>query len=294
MSEVTYRKAQARDLPEAVMVYVTARNQMLSRHNLTVPPDDTEAAQLGLQHILRTGHFEVAEQEERLVGVSYAIVRDGIWFLSGFWVRPAAQRQGIGGPLLRRVQRAGVAAGARTFCVWSSIDATAMATYMKLGMLPGTQILNLAVDGARVTLPPVSGGYETRPLEPKQAAAIDQVVRGTPRLVDHRWWASLADRTGRLVLRGGRPCGYYYALHSGDVLPAAWLDHADAEVVLGLACREGLDRAGRTSLRLPGYNHAGIRFALGAGMQLRGFSHFLTSGPFGRLGQYAASGPLLF
>jgi len=293
VSEVTYRKAQARDLPEAVTVYVTARNQMLGRHNLTVPPDDLEAATVSQQHILRTGHFEVAELDGRLIGVCYAIVRDAIWFLSGFWVLPEAQRQNVGGPLLRRVHTAGAAQGAEVFCVWSSVDATAMASYMKLGMLPGTQILNFAVDGARVTLPPPPDGYGTRPLEPRDAAAIDKVVRGTPRLVDHRWWASLQDRHGRLVLRAGRPCGYFYALENGDVLPAAWLDPADAQAVLGLACREGLEEAGRTSLRLLGYSHTAIGFALGAGMQLRGFSHFLTSRTFGKLGQYATSGPFL-
>ncbi|HEY3368807.1 MAG TPA: GNAT family N-acetyltransferase [Symbiobacteriaceae bacterium] len=294
MEAATYRSAREDDLYAAARIHAVARNDMLTRNGRTTPPDDLEGDAKNFRHVLHTGIFEVAEQDGRVAAVCNAVVRDGIWFLSSFWVLPELQNQHIGGPLLRRVWRLGEAAGARIFCVWASVDNTAMATYFKLGMLPGTQLLNFAGDAGKLVLPETPGQYKTRPLAVAEAAAIDRAIRGTPRAVDHRFWLADETRQGRLVLKDGDPCGYYYTTPQGAVLPAAWLDPADGEAVLSLACRDGVARGGAAALRLPGYNHLGIGFALRAGMTLRGFSHFLTTASFGRLDQYAASGPLLF
>lgn len=294
VGEVLYRAARPEDLPEAVRVYVTTRDHMLVRNNLGVSQEDPAVAQAGFQHVLDTGIFDVAEADGRLSAVCHAVVRDGIWFLSGFWVLPELQKQKIGGPLLRRVWAMGEAQAAKVFCVWSSVDATAMATYMKLGMLPGTQLLKFSGYGSRLALPEVPQGNEMRPLEPADAMPIDQEVRATAREEDHKFWAGQPFRHGRLVLHHGRPCGYYYVLDSGEVAPAAWVDSADGEAVLTLACRDALERSGKASLKFVGSNHQAIRFALASGFQLGGYSHFLTTGPFGKLEQYVVSGPLLF
>ncbi len=47
-------------------------------------------------------------------------------------------------------------------------------------------------------------------------------------------------------------------------------------------------------LRALGANHVSIRFALGAGLRLAGYSHLLTTAPFGTLERYVPSGPTLF
>ena len=294
MDGVLYRAAGAEDIPEAAKVYVVARNDMLTRNRLTAPDGDPAAAEAELRHILQNGIFQVAEVGGRLAAVCYAIVRGGIWFLSGFWVLPEMQGQKVGGPLLRRVWEAGRSAGAGVFCVWSSVDTTAMASYMKLGMLPGTQILRFSGPAGSLALPDVPAAYETQPLTMADAAAIDQLVRGAARKVDHQFWAAETERHGTLVLHRGKSAGYYYVLDSGEVAPAAWLEPADGAAVLTLACREGIARAGRTGLKCVGSNHQAIQFALASGMRLDGFSHFLTSGAFGKLEQYVTSGPLLF
>ncbi|HVG29529.1 MAG TPA: hypothetical protein VM864_07500 [Pyrinomonadaceae bacterium] len=69
---------------------------------------------------------------------------------------------------------------------------------------------------------------------------------------------------------------------------------ADAEAVLALARRESSGLAETIYLRVPGVNHAAIRFALGRGLRLASFSHFFTSAPFGRPEQCLPSGPTLF
>src|SRR5204862_5005525 len=95
-------------------------------------------------HIARTGIFQVAEIEGRIGAVCHASVREAVWFLSGFWVRPGLQKQGLGGPLLARVHEAGRAAGARTFFTWSTPDITAIASYLRRGLVPGYPILVFA------------------------------------------------------------------------------------------------------------------------------------------------------
>lgn len=294
MKNVLYRPARAEDIPEAVEIHRITRNEMLTRHNLNVPHHDAEDQAAGFTHVLNTGIFRVAEVGGRLAAVCHAVVRDGIWFLSSYWVLPELQRQGIGGPLLRSVWAEGERQGARVFCVWASVDPTAMANYMKLGMLPGTQLLKFGGEATTLHLPEAPEGYEVRPLEPEAGAAIDREVRATPRRMDHEYWARRPALHGSVVLRNGKPCGYYYVGDRGDVAPAAWLDTPDGDAVLTLACREAAERGSSASLRFAGYNHQAALFALGAGFAFTGFSHFLTTDRFGKLEQYVASGPLLF
>jgi GNAT superfamily N-acetyltransferase len=290
MSTIHYRAATQLDLTDVIAVYLTARNDMVARSGQT-PPSDTLADNLAnYQHVLDTGLVWVAIVDGALVGVAAAVVRDSLWFLSGFWVLPHLQKQRIGGPLLRHVWAAGQEQGATTAFVWSSSDLTAMAAYMRLGMLPGCQILTFRGDAGALSLPGRPPGYETRPLSPDGASQIDQVVRGTARLVDHQFWSQ---GVGQLVLYQGKICGYYY-VDGGAVATAAWLDPAHGEAVLTLACQDGLERSGKLLLRLPGINHTAIRFALAHGFKLQQFSHLLTTAPFGRLDQYAASGTFLF
>ena len=85
------------------------------------------------------------------MAICHAIVRGPLWFLSGFWTRPDRQKTGIGGRLLREVWDGGRARGASTFFTWSSIDLTAMASYLRRGMLPGYQILSFVGEPSRAT-----------------------------------------------------------------------------------------------------------------------------------------------
>jgi ribosomal protein S18 acetylase RimI-like enzyme len=290
MSTIHYRAATQLDLTDVVTVYLTARNEMIARSGLTPPSDTLPDDLANYQHLLDTGLVWVAIVDGQLAGVAAAVVREKLWFLSGFWVLPHLQKQRIGGPLLRHVWVAGQEQGATTAFVWSSNDLTAMSAYMKLGMLPGCQILTFRGEAGALSLPGRPLGYETRTLSPADAAQIDQVVRGTARLVDHQFWSQ---QVGQLILYHGKVCGYYY-VDGGAVAPAAWLDPAHGEAVLTLACQDGLERLGKVILRPPGINHTAIRFALAHGFKLQQFSHLLTTAPFGRLDQYTTSGPFLF
>lgn len=289
---VQYRPVREAELPETVDLFLTTVADLRARQNLTWPLPPREAVEKAYHHIFRTGIFHVALVDGQLASICHAVVRAHLWFLSGFWTRPALQGQKIGGPLLRRVWEEGEQKGARLFFTWSSTDLQAMATYMKFGMLPGYQALTFAGSVAE-NLKERSEGYEVAPLDPSIAMAIDEEVRATRRELDHEFWLSEMKAQGRQVSLQGKVVGYYY-FHNGTIGPAAWLNEKDAEALMGLACREAAEKSEQIRLMIPGPNHAAIRFALQAGLKLSAYAHLLATAPFGQMDKYLASGPSLY
>ena len=141
--------------------------------------------------------------------------------------------------------------------------------------------------------PPAAGRVESRRLSVDDAAAIDRVVRGVGRSVDHQWWLSQPRHVARLFIARGEPIGYSYAAE-GRIGPAAWLDPAHGAAVLSDAMRDAAAQSERVQLVVPGMNHVAITTALEAGLRLERASHLLWTEPFGRMEQYVPSGPLLF
>jgi GNAT superfamily N-acetyltransferase len=295
MSNIIYRAAVEADMPATLDLFLESVAHLYQHHNLSLPLPPRPSIEVSYRHILRTGIFRVAELDDRLIAICHAIVRDGLWFLSGFWARPELQARGVGGKLLRDVWREGAETGAQKFFVWSSMDHTAMASYLKAGMLPGYPIFTF--NGTRTValhrLPHAPQSYEVESLALETACAIDREIRETGRETEHRHWLAEVKLEGRQVRRAGRLAGYYY-FKGESIGPVAWMEGDDAEAVLTLACREAIAQADALSLRVPGINHDAIRFALASGFRLSATAHLLTSAPFGRMEQYLASGPSLF
>jgi hypothetical protein len=290
MAGVVYRAARAEDLPEMVDLFLTAASEMCVRNNVAFALPPRQAMLAGYEHVRTTGIFRVAAAESRIISIAGAVIRDDLWYLSAFWALPEFQRKRIGMPLLRQVFEAGVKAGARKFSTWSSVDITAMAAYMKLGMLPGYEILMF--EGSPQRLPAAEPGCELAPLDKREAMELDHTMRGARREVDHDLWAKQMLQ-GRQVLVKGNVVGYYY-VKKGMVGPVAWRESGDAEVLLSLACRDAAAMAPSIRLAIPGVNHSALRFSFESGLRLTSFAHLLTTASFGRLEQYLPSGPSLF
>jgi GNAT superfamily N-acetyltransferase len=293
MSNLIYRAAREDELPATLDLFLEAVADIYRRQNLDMsllPP--RAGVEVVYRHIFKTGIFRVAELDEKLVAICHAIVRDELWFLSGFWTRPELQARGVGGKLLREVWREGAEAGAKKFFVWSSTDQTAMASYLKAGMLPGSQIFTFS--GQPTSLPDAPPGYTVEPLSLEAACAIDREVRETRREADHRFWLTELKLEGRQVRRNRRLIGYYYFKRGETCGPIAWMEREAGGAVLTLACRDASAEGQTLSLRVPGINHDAIRFALKHGLRLNGTAHLFTSSPIGRMEQYLASGPALF
>lgn len=289
--DITYREARAEDLPECVNIFIDSWTDLNKRHNFATRPRPNAARMLAFyQHALTTGIFHVAEGQGRIRSFACAILRDRLWFLSGFWTRPRLREKHIGMPLLRAVWTAGKRLGATTFFVWSSVDLPAMAAYMKMGMLPGTQIMRF--EGAHPLPDDRTAGYRLKPLDKAFAMRLDHVLLGTSRAVDHDYMARMGFQ-GRQVVRGDLNVGYFY-FDGGAIGPVAWNAPRHAEPMISLACREAGGSSPTVSLRVPGMNHAALDFAFRSGLRLSGYSHLLTSAAFGRLDQYLPSGPAIF
>jgi GNAT superfamily N-acetyltransferase len=289
--EVQYRPVREAEMPEAVELFLATVADLNRRWNLDWPLPPRQYVEKIYEYVRRTGIFQVAEVDGRIGAICHAIVRDHLWFLSGFWTQPRLQGQKIGRPLLKRVWDEGARRGATLFFTWSSIDLQAIASYMKMGMLPGYQLLNFT--GAPRCSDETHSGYETQPLDLEAALLIDKRIRETEREVDHHFWLSEMKAEGRQLVRAGRVVGYYY-LNKGTIGPGAWLEDEDAGALLGSACREASRESEQIRLIVPGINHRAVRFALEAQLKLSGYGHLLTTASFGQLEKYLTSGPSLF
>jgi GNAT superfamily N-acetyltransferase len=291
MSNIINRAAVESDTDAALDLFLEAVADTYLRHNIDAPLPPRPSIETAYRHILRTGIFRVAESDGQLVAICNAVVRDELWFLSGYWAKPGLLGRGIGGKLLREVWQEGAEAGAKKFFVWSSMDQTAIASYLKTGMLPGYQIFTFT--GKPAALHDAPEGYTVEPLVLAAACGIDREVRETRREEDHRFWLTEVELEGRQVRHNGRLVGYYY--FKGEAVgPVAWMEREAADVILTLACREALTQTESVSLRVPGINHDAIRFAFAHGLRLYLMAHLFTTAPVGRMEQYLASGPTLF
>ncbi|HWI73682.1 MAG TPA: GNAT family N-acetyltransferase, partial [Baekduia sp.] len=127
------------DVPAAAAVGRAALDAMIPDEFR--PSDAAEEARMAARSQTRVRHLReldpegawVADQDGEVVGVALALVREGLWGLSLFGVKPGLQGQGVGGPILdgalRLAQRDDVDAG----IILSSTDPRAMRRYFRAG-----------------------------------------------------------------------------------------------------------------------------------------------------------------
>ncbi|QBI56477.1 GNAT family N-acetyltransferase [Streptomonospora litoralis] len=284
-TDVHYRPAAQSDLLSIADLFLTTSEAPWSR----------EFARASHEHVLDTGTLLVAERRGEIVSVAGSIVRGRLWYLSTFWTHPEHQRSGIGMPLLRQAWNSGVSAGAEVFFTWSSSDPAAMASYMKLGMRPGYQILHFTGEPAGPSSDTgMHRGYESTDLDLSHAAKIDHDIRGCTRESDHAYFLGKPDTRGRQVRFDGEPAGYYYVTAEGNVGPLAWTGPRHADAVLALAFRDATSGGAGVSFAVPGSNRKALDFAFDSGLRFTRFNHFLTTSEFGALDRYLPSGPVLF
>ncbi|HEY0467228.1 MAG TPA: GNAT family N-acetyltransferase [Polyangiaceae bacterium] len=286
-----YRPLRREEVPIAADLFLFSLSELAKRHGLPAPVSYTRASVVpAYEHLFETGIFEVAELDGKIVGIAAAVVRDAIWYLAMFWVLPEHKSQGIGRPLLERVQRLGDEQGATLRCVWSSIDFTAIASYLKLGMMPAGPIFTFSGPLQKPATVPLE--THLRELAPEQASAIDREVRGVTREPDHAFWRERGMPGYQLEIEQ-RVAGYFY-VKEGVIGPAAWLDPANGDALLSHALQQASSQAVEVKLVALGVNLTAIRHATAAGLRLVSASHFLSSAAFGKLDCYLPSGPALF
>lgn len=163
MSEVQVRPMRPDDVPAAFEVGHTALEEGGRRFGgATVHELDDAGRARGIARHARLQRSDpdgawVAEADGRVVGVTFALVRGPLWFLSLLAVSTTVQAQGIGGRLLEAALRS--AEGVPTGLIMSTSDPKALRRYGRAGfdLLPGYDASG-PVD--RALLPAVEGVRE--------------------------------------------------------------------------------------------------------------------------------------
>jgi GNAT superfamily N-acetyltransferase len=143
--------------------------------------EDEQRARRGqfrIAHLQRTdpGGAWVAEHDGEIVGVSLALVREGVWGLSLFGVHPDHQSHGIGRQLLDA--SLGYANGCRGAIILSTTDPRAMRRYA----LAGFDVLPCVTFAGVVDRSAIPAGLRTRPGsaadDRELCDAVSRFVRG--------------------------------------------------------------------------------------------------------------------
>ena len=246
------------------------------------------------EHLARTAHeFWVAEKNECIVGYARSILRDTVLELTEFFIAPDAQAQGIGGELLRRAFT-DISAAHRI--IVATTDVRAQVRYLKAGVVPYFPEMYWSRKPERVT---ISSDLEfaramNMPETRAQLAAIDRVILGHTRTVDHEWL--LETRHGYLYKRAGAAVGYGYHDTGMGSGPFALYDARDFSAVLAhaenAAHHDGLDEIG---FDIPMINRAAIDFFLAREYQLDSFVGLMMCDVLrGKFENYVLTGPPFF
>jgi GNAT superfamily N-acetyltransferase len=259
------------------------------------PKDPTEEARLVTRQRHRVGHVRdrdpggawVAELDGEVVGVALALVREGLWGLSLFGVKPGLQGQGIGGPILDGAVGYAERAGARAGIILSSTDPRAMRRYFRAGfrLLPA-----LAAAGAlnRSRLP---AGLKSRPGDADRDRelidAASRHVRGAAHGPDV---AAMQETGGELLVldRGG------WAVHrdGSPVIVAALHDAAATDLLW--SCLAAGPAGGPVHLDFITHgNDWAVAVALDMGLSLSPDGPVFVRGDVGPLAPYLPSGAYL-
>jgi GNAT superfamily N-acetyltransferase len=224
----------------------------------------------------------VAEDDSGIAGFATSVVRERLWILVAFAVRPGSQGAGIGRQLMACAQAYGQRCDRGMLA--ASDDALALRRYHAAGFALHPQMLfEGKVD--RSAVPAVNGIREGTPDDQEWLDDLDRALRGAPHGPDH---AALAEMC-RLVVTAERT-GYAYTSGGGTYLLAA-RDEATARRLLWdcLASAEDDDFA---VSHVSSANMWAARVALDARLTMR------TEGFLGVRGMappvnYIHSGPLL-
>lgn len=251
------------------------------------PEERAQRAQARIAHLLATdpGGSWVAEERGRVVGLALALVREGLWGLSLFAVRPELQGRGIGRELLDAALRHGGAV--RGWMILSSTDPRAMRRYARAGfkLLPTVAAAGIV---ERSALPPTPDDIRVASLdEIELTAEASRAVRGAAHVVD---LPSALESDGRLLVCADRG----FVLHrNGSPRLLAARDESTAQALLWAALAEAPRGATvQIDFMTAGQDWA-IQVALEARLVLSTDGPLFARGKVGPLRPYLPSGPYL-
>ncbi len=305
--DVDIRPATAADLPTCEEIWRNSLNDyLLPLGQLEIPPDNATLRQLH-SHVLSTdpGLFCVATRSggggtAQVVGFAAAARRGPVWFLSMLFVRPDAQRGGIGRALLERILPTD---GAVLAVATDAAQPISNGLYSAHGMVARLPVFNLVGRPARPeALPTLPRGIKAHRIagsaHPGPDGALgseidelDRDVLGFAHPEDH----GLFHRQGRICFtyrnQVGRMIGYGYASEVGRIGPIAGRDPAIiAPIVADLLV--ALPPRGASAIWVTGDTGPTIEMLVRAGLRIEGFPVLLGwSRDFADFARYTPASP---
>lgn len=238
---------------------------------------------------LRTdpGGAWVAEDKGAIVGVAFALRREGLWVLSLFAVDEARRGKGIGRELLERALSYGE--GTSAAMIASSTDPAAMRRYALAGF---TLHPTLTAEGfvRRESIPPSLPVYEGEEKHLEMAAEVDRRLRGgahgpdLERMLDTGSRLLVSERGGEMgyaVVKEGPP-PVVAATHEEMARDLLWAAFADE--------RPGSETVVRW---ITARQKWAVDVSLEAGLSLKPDGPICIKGNPGPLYPYLPSGPYL-
>ncbi len=242
------RPATEADLPALHATFTDAIESVFRPRGFDAPTTPFEVFSVLQRHVMATGTCAAAVDDDgQVVGYASSWTRDQHWFLSSLFVRERAQGRGVGPQLLDAVW--GEAGHRRT--VTDAIQPVSNVLYGRRGLLPATPVLTFSGT-------PHVDDDDAVDESPADVDAIDELVYGFDRSVDHAYWLRHAER---------REWGdaYSYRFPGGQIGPVAGLTPEAA----ARAFAAELSRAdGPVPVRIPGSAGAILEVALRARLTL--------------------------
>ena len=295
-----YRPATADDSEACFRLFEAAIDD-LGRRTGTVANDtsgDPEAWSIRrplFDHLAASAHsWWVAEDETGVLeGYARSIERADARELTEFFVRPDVQAGGIGRELLARVFPDD--GGHRS--IIATTDVRAMSRYLRAGLDARLPLAGFEAAPRALTLETdlVRERIVMSEATLVEVGAIDEVIIGFRRDVDHRWLAS--QRPGWLYRRAGAAVGYaYHPTRPSWGGPAAVLEAADLPVLLADAETAAFEAGHATvTFDLPLVARAAVDHLLGRGFRIDPFVMlFFSDGPVDGLDRYVLTSPPFF
>ena len=287
----TIRPMTSGDLDDCVDVLETALDDLYERSGQPRLPRASASLRALLAHLLETdpGLARVAEAGRaggrRIVAFGNAYRRERFWYLAFLFVRPEAQRAGLGRSILRELlPAAGAEARAdggifRATCV-EAFQPVSTALYARHGLLPRGPLFSLTGRPRPGSLPALEPGLDAVDFETlavgeaghrwllETVERLDREVLGFARPTEHRLWRR-EGRRGWLFQAADGPVGYGYVRPSGKLGPLLLCHPALAPGVLGHLFR-ALIPPDSWQLLIPGDFGPALVAALAAGLRIDG------------------------
>ncbi|WCB93739.1 hypothetical protein DSM104299_02455 [Baekduia alba] len=241
-----------------------------------------------VDHLRQTdpeGAWVAEAGDGEIVGIALALVREDVWGLSLFGVKPGLQGQGIGGPILDGSLR--YAEGRRAAIILSSTDARAMRRYFRAGF----QVRPCIAAAGAINRSRLPAGLRARTGDVADDAELIAAVSRHVRTAEHGADVDAMLRTGgELLVVDGR--GWAVVRDGSPMVVAAFDDAAARDLLWSCFAAATPGAAAHVDFIGQGNDWA-VEVALDMGLALTPDGPIFTRGDLGPLAPYLPSGAYL-